>query len=268
MLRRANDFKKLKLRARDGDIGSPKEFYFDDRYWAVRYLVAETGGWMSDKQVLISPYALKPVIYAEQVLPVNLTIKQIEGSPSLETNQPVSRQYEDDYYGYYGWPYYGYGTNMWGASPFLLRDPASWQERALARREEEWDPNLRSTHDVDGHHIQALDGEIGHVSDFIIDDETWSIRYLVVDTKNWWPGRHVLIAPSWIERVSWEESKVFVNLTRDSIEQAPAYEPEVLNREYESNLYNHYSSEGYWAHSQTVNEANANINKGGKASLK
>jgi hypothetical protein len=245
MLRQAHTFKRFKLRAHDGDIGKAREFYFDDRYWTVRYLVADTGGWLSGRRVLISPYALNPANEAERVLPVDLTKKQIEESPALDSDQPVSRQYEMQYYDYYGWPYYGYGSYTWGGSPYIVRDPEAWKN--IARREEAWDPNLRSTSAVTGHHIQAQDGEIGHVEDFIIDDETWSIRYLVVDTRNWWAGKHTLVSPQWIERVSWAESKVFVNLSREIIKQSRVYTPESLNRDYETELYRHYDRHEYWA---------------------
>ena len=120
-------------------------------------------------------------------------------------------------------------------------------QRETTRRKKAWDPNLRSTGTVTGYNLQAQDGEIGHVEDFIIDDETWAIRYLVVDTKNWWPGKHVLVSPQWIDRVSWEESKVFVNLSREIIKQSPEYTPESLNRDYETKLFRHYERQGYWA---------------------
>ena len=259
MLRPAKEFKHLKLRACDGDIGKAREFYFDDEHWAVRYLVAETGGWLNGRQVLISPYALKPVNEAEQVLPVELTKKQIEDSPLLYSHLPVSRQYEMQYYKYYGWPKYWGGPSMWGYSTFPLHQHGgvNWPGGASLNpvesaafpihREEVGDPHLRSTQAVTGHHLQAVDGEIGHVEDFIIDDVTWAIRYLVVDTKNWWPGKHVLIAPQWIERVSWEEAKVFVNLEREKIKGAPAYTPAALSRDYELKLYRHYGRFSYWA---------------------
>lgn len=253
MLRQAKTFKRFKLRAHDGDIGTAREFYFDDRYWTVRYLVADTGGWLSGRRVLISPYALNPPNEAERVLPVDLTKQQIEESPSLNSDQPVSRQYEMQYYDYFGWPYYGYGSYTWGGSPSIVRDPQAW--RNIARREEAWDPNLRSTSDVTGHHIQALDGEIGHVEDFIIDDETWAIRYLIVDTKNWWSGKQVLVSPQWIERVSWSESKVFVTLSRQIIKQSPEYtEASALTRDYEAGLYQHYQRNSYWMDEPAVQE--------------
>jgi hypothetical protein len=181
----------------------------------------------------------------KQNIEINLTKKQIEESPSLESDKPVSRQFEDAYYGFYGWPLYWGGPNMWGAYPFIMRDPEQWTENT--QYEKTWDPYLRSTQDVTGHHIQAADGEIGHVEDFIIDDETWAIRYLIIDTRNWWPGKKVLVSPQWIERVSWIESKVFVNLTRETIRQSPEYtEESLLTRDYETDLHRHYNRQGYW----------------------
>ena len=245
MLRLATEFKEFKLHARDGYIGKAREFYFDDRHWTVRYLVADTGDWWTDsKQVLISPYALSPADEAEKVLPVSLTKRQIMDCPPLASDQPVSRHYEDQYYRHYGWPYYGYGSNSWGVYSYPVRDQEAW--KADISREEAWDPNLRSTHDVTGHHIQALDGEIGHVADFIIDDETWAIRYLVVDTSNWWAGRHVLVSPQWIDRVSWGEKKVFINLSCEKIKQSKAYLAGFPDRDYETELYRHYDRDDYW----------------------
>lgn len=113
--------------------------------------------------------------------------------------------------------------------------------------EKAWDPHLRSFHEVTGYDIQATDGEIGHVEDFIIDNETWAIRYLIVDTQNFWPGKKVLISPRWIERVSWKESKVFINLSRETIEHSPEYtEQSLITREYETGLHQHYNRKGYW----------------------
>jgi sporulation protein YlmC with PRC-barrel domain len=134
---------------------------------------------------------------------------------------------------------------MWGTYPYVMRDREQWKESTEAKKA--WDPHLRSTHDVSGRHIQATDGEVGHVDDFVIDDETWAIRYLIVDTKNWWPGKKVLLSPQWIERVSWRESKVFVNLSRETIKQAPEYtEDSLLTRDYETKLHRHYNRQGYW----------------------
>lgn len=252
MLTKAETLTGYKLDSIDGEIGKVKELYFDDRHWTIRYLVAETGSWLMDRQVLISPYALKAVIREEQHIEVELTKKQIEDSPSWQSDKPVSRQFEESYYGYYEWPMYWGGLYNWGYYPYPIRDREQWKENTQG--EQAWDHHLRSTDNVRGYHLHASDGDIGHVEDFIIDDETWAIRYLVVGTRNWWPGKKVLVSPQWIERVSWSDSKVFVNLSREAIKQSPEYAWEsLLTRDYEIGLHDHYSRKGYW-----VDEAVAN----------
>ena len=242
-----NAIKGYKLDGLDGQIGKVKEFYFDDRHWTIRYLVADTGNWLAARQVLISPYALvavNPDLFERQI-EVDLTKKQIEDSPSLDSDKPVSRQFEQDYFGYYGWPMYWAGSYAWGCDPFLVRDREKW--RAFPKGEKTWDPHLRSTKEVSGYRIHATDGDIGHVEDFIMDDETWTIRYLIINTLNWRPGTKVLVSPLWIERVSWGQSKVFVNLSRETIKRSPEYTEEfLLTRDYETELHQHYGRKAYW----------------------
>jgi hypothetical protein len=208
-------------------------------------MVADTGNWLTGRQVLVSPYALVVVNEEGQYITIELTKKQIEDSPSLDSDKPVSRQFEDAYYGYYGWPAYWGGPHMWGPYSHPMRDLEKW--RASTQGKQTWDPHLRSTHDVSRHHIHAEEGEIGHVDDFVIDDETWAIRYLIIDTRNWLPGKKVLISPGWIERVSWDESEVFVNPSRETIKQSPEYmEESLLSRDYETSLHRHYNRIAYW----------------------
>jgi hypothetical protein len=248
MLNKANTLTGYALESLDGDIGKVKEFFFDDQHWTVRYLVADTGNWLTGKQVLLSPYALGAVIKEKRHIVVKLTKKQIEESPSLNSDKPVSRVFEEAYHGYYGWPVYWEGPYMWGAYPYIMREMTEGLAPAEEKKEKAWDPHLRSSYDVTGYHIQAADGVIGHVADFIIDDETWAIRYLIVDTRNWWRGKKVLLSPQWIERVSWEDAKVFVNLTRETIKLSPQYtEDGLLTRDYEDELHRHYNRQGYWA---------------------
>jgi hypothetical protein len=245
MLNKVKTLKGYKLDSLDGEIGRVKEFYFDDQHWAVRYLVADTGNWLPGRQVLISPYALGVVNPRTQSVSINLTNKQIEESPSLASDKPVSRQFEVGYYEYYGWPTYWSDRYMWGSYPYIVRNRDQWKEFNSGATA--WDPHLRSTNAVSGYHIQAADGEIGHVDDFIVDDETWAIRYLAIDTRNWWPGKHILISPRWIESINWSESKVFVDLSRETIQHSPEYtEASLLTREYETGLHRHYNRQGYW----------------------
>jgi hypothetical protein len=246
MLIKAKELKGYKLKGLDGEVGNVEGFYFDDKFWTVRYLVADTGGWLTGRQVLISPYNLLSVNKDANQIDINLTKTQIENSPTWASDKPVSRQFEEDYYGYYGTPMYWGGPYMWGYDPYLVKDPAIW--RRPTQDEKTWDPHLRSTYVVTGYNIHANDGELGHVGDFIIDDETWAIRYLIIDTKNWWPGKKVLISPHWIERVSWETSEVFINLSSEQIKKSPEFtEKSLLTRVYEAELHRHYNRKGYWS---------------------
>ena len=245
MLSKVKTLKGYQLESLEGEIGNVKEFYFDDRHWTIRYLVANTGTWLIGRQVLISPYALAAINNPGRNIAINLTKEQIKASPALDTDKPVSHQFEQDYYGYYGWPAYWDGPSTWGANAYLERDGGKWG--VLNPGGKAWDRHLRSTHAVSGYSIHALDGDLGHVEDFIVDDETWAIRYLIINTGTWWPGKKVLISPPWIERVSWSESSVFVNLSRQSIKESPAYTDESLvTRDYEIGLHGHYNRKGYW----------------------
>jgi sporulation protein YlmC with PRC-barrel domain len=245
MLIEAKELKGYQLDSIDGSIGSAREFYFDDKYWSIRYLVARTAGWLSGRKVLLSPYSVTGIDPVDETVSISLTKKQIEDSPSIDDDEPVSRQFEDSYYDYYGYPAYWAGSYMWGYYPYLERDNTRWNGGDLNRTT--WDRHLRSTHEVTGYNILATDGEIGHVEDFIIDEETWAIRYLVVATTNFWPGKKILVSPQWIKSVSWEDREVVVDLSRETIKKAPAYvEDDGITREYETGLYGHYNRDGYW----------------------
>jgi hypothetical protein len=246
MLIKAKTLQGYKLNGLDGEIGKVKEFYFDDLHWVIRYLVADPGNWLtSGRQVLISPYALLAVNTEAEHIDIDLTTQQIVNSPSLDHDKPVSQQFEQSYYGYYGWPKYWDGPHMWGSYPTIIHDRDKWKETVQSGKS--WDPHLRSTHSVSGHDIQAIDGDIGHVEDFILDDETWAIRYLIIDTRKRWLGTKVLLSPRWIERVSWNELKVFVNISCEAIKQSPEYtEGSLLTRDYETELHQHYHRQKYW----------------------
>jgi sporulation protein YlmC with PRC-barrel domain len=245
MLIVARELKGYQLDSINGTIGSAREFYFDDHYWSIRYLVAKTAGWLSGRKVLLSPYSVTGIDPVDETVSISLTKKQIEDSPSIDDDEPVSRQFEVSYYDYYGYPAYWGGPYMWGYYPYLERDNARWSGWDLNRAP--WDRHLRSTQEVTGYNILATDGEIGHVEDFIIDEETWAIRYLIVATTNFWPGKKVLVSPQWIKSVSWDTREVLVDLSREKIKKAPPYvEDDAISREYETGLYGHYNRHGYW----------------------
>jgi sporulation protein YlmC with PRC-barrel domain len=229
MLRSIKQLYGDKLGASDGDIGHVKDFYFNDQNWAVRYLVVDTGSWLPGRQVLITPHSCGRLQLAGKVLLVNLTRKQIEDSPSIEEHKPVSRQYEEEYYRYFGWPYYWQGDQLWGLSGFPVFEPpiktaAREPVPASDPQRESADSHLRSAQVVNGYHLQASDGIVGHVCDFMMDDHSWAIGQLVIKTGHRFSGKEVLIPTSQVTRISYDDSTVFVNLTKEVVEQGSAYD--------------------------------------------
>jgi len=248
MLRSLKDLEHYKVSAADGDIGSVANFLLDDEHWTIRYLVVKTGNFFNERRVLISPISFREVDWAAARFHVALTIDKVKSSPDVDVDKPVSRQHERDYYGYYGWPYYWGASGIWGmgAYPNTLAAGA-WINPMAVYYEAPGDVHLRSAQEIRGYHIQGTDESIGHVDDFIVDDETWRIHYLVVDTGNWWVGKKVLVAPQWATRVSWEERNVHVALSRQAIKDCPEWDPDAaVNRQYETRLYDYYGRPAYW----------------------
>ena len=253
MLRNVKDLHGFAIHATDGEIGTVDQFYFDDETWAIRYVTVETGAWINSRRVLISPISVVHTDWEAKRLDVALTKKQVENSPDIDTNKPVSRQHEATYLGYYGYASYWGGPYLWGAGPspsaLAMRTTRPVEPMADRISRESMDSHLRSTRGVTGYHVDATDGEIGHVDGFVMDDEAWAIRYIEVATRNWWPGKKVLVSPAWVERVSWPESKVHVGLSREAIKSGPEYvESMPITREYENRLYSHYGRPPYWLH--------------------
>ena len=249
------NLKGASIRASDGDIGSVEEVYFDDEAWAIRYLVVDAGSWLDQRKVLISPYSVKqPLSVASTVngINVSLTRQQVENSPSIDTHKPISRQHERDTLGYYGYPMYWGGAGLWamGGTPLLppMLPTLADQERSRDENQvPEEDVHLRSSAQVTGYDIEASDGGIGNVKDFLFDESTFEIRYLIVDTGNWWPGKQVLVATRWIDGIDWIESKVHTRLSRDAIKASPAYDPNrPLERSDETKLHETHGRQGYW----------------------
>lgn len=265
MLRTIDILKGYSIRAVDDELGKVEALYFDDERWGVRYLVVRPGSWFTRQRVLISPNSVTGVDDHEETVQVNLTREQVKNSPDIDAHQPVSRQMEREHATYYGYGAYWMGPYLWGAGRHPLgmlpdadmvppngglgleggRVPA---EPLVEEGINEDDVHLRSSDDVEGYAISGSDGDIGHVEDILFDDETWGIRYLVVDTRNWWPGgRKTVISIDWIENISWMESAVQVNLTRDQIKGSPEYDEHArLDRDYETRLHQHYGRPAYW----------------------
>ena len=251
MLLRVRGLRHYKFLTIDGEIGHLDQLYFDDKTWAVKYVVVDIGNWLSGRQVLISPTAILKVNAIHKTIHLKLTKDQIEKSADSYTHKTVARQHPTDYSIFFGWPYdpglfvphqtrgYSTGENVGSESD---------ADRSVdSPLDEENDPHLRSTDVVGAYHIMTLDGEIGHIEDFIVDDQTWTIRYAVVDTKNWWPGKKVLLATEWVLWVSWADSNTYVSPPRERIANAPEFDPTLpLTRDYEQKLYAHYQRSPYW----------------------
>lgn len=247
-----------KIHAIDGEIGTIDELLFDDRTWSVRYLIVATGSWLFERKVLIAPASLGLLDWDTCVLSVNLTRDQIENSPDVDTDKPVSRQWENDYYRYYALPYYWGGSAGWGqtwASGSLVGqlpiEAAQLQDEDGEQSHEHDDPHLRSTKAVAGYKISASDGHIGHVRGFIVDDSTWKIQYLSVNTVDWWPGKKVLLPHGWISSINWPSGVVAIEATRLEVQNVPEWDTdESITSEFEEKLYNYYS-----CHQHHVREA-------------
>jgi hypothetical protein len=241
MLRSMKDMEDYTIGAIDGIIGRVRDFYFDDEAWVIRYLVVATGEG-TPRNVLISPISIGQPNWSEKILPASLTRAQVQNSPDIDTDKPVSSQHEMGYLGYYGYGNYWGGGGLWGAGFYPdilqagLQDGAS--QAALHRHD---DTHLRSGNAIMRYYVHASDGDIGHVQGLIVDEKSWAIRYIIVNTSNWWLGHEVLIAPEWIEDIDWAESKILVGLTRQAVKDSPPYDAKApVTREQEAGVHTHY----------------------------
>jgi hypothetical protein len=235
MLRPLTNLKRMSINATDGEIGSVRDTYFDDHTWTVRYVVVDTGRWLPGRKVLLSPWAVWEIDWERKLLDLSLTKDQVRGSPDIDTDAPVSRQHETAYFDFYGYPYYWAGPLRWGPVAFPPESPrrgyhdsgpAARAAHETVRRQTP-DPHLRSVGAVTGYHIRASDGSIGHLEDFLYDEQDWSLRFLIIDTRNWLPGGHVIVPIESVERVSWEERAVALNLPRQVIADSPEWKPDM-----------------------------------------
>ena len=249
MLRNFKNLHGSSLCATDGEIGKVRELFFDDEHWKVRYFLVTTGSWLTGREVLIAPWVIGGIDEIEGTFAVQLTKDEVRHSPPVESDKPVSRQYEERIYQHYGWdPYWsftdggmGYGMPLGGGvSPILPIGAEPQPEKPVLT-------HLRSSGELSGYRIHALDAELGKVEDFVIDDQGWNIRYLVIRPGNWPTHTHVLLSPEWIEKVSYNDAEVVVNLPSAMIRSAPNYDPSVIiSRGYEDELHAHYERDAYW----------------------
>lgn len=218
MLRRAEDLIDYQVMATDGEVGHVDDLLFDELNWVVRYFVVNTGSWLQSRRVLVAPETAVTVDDEQAQISFALTKDAIKTSPLLDTHPPVSRAQEVKLREHYGWPpYWSAARGPLGAMPATV-ERMPQPETAVPS---DSDTNLRQVSEVVGYHIHARDGDIGHVEDFLIDDSDWSVRNLVVDTRNWLPGKNVLVASNWIQQIDWLEATVMIDLSRDTIANSP-----------------------------------------------
>ena len=254
MLRSLKDLERYTVAATDGDVGAVVNFLIDDERWAVRYLVAETGSFFENRRVLISPISFRQTDWATRTFHVQLTVDAVKSSPGTDTDRTVSRQHEVALAQHYRYPYYWESPGVWGigAYPGELAN-LGWSTPPLNGETPIVESHLRSVNEMRDYHVEGSDGEIGHVKDFIVDDRTWEVRYLVVQTSAWWLGKRVLIAPRWATSIVWSERKVHIRKNREEIRSSPDWDPHAaINREYELRLYDYYGRPVYWSDDRPV----------------
>ena len=266
MLQMSSAMKGFAIGANDGTIGTIADFLFDQTTWTVRWLVIDTGGWLSGRKVLLQPSAVDHIDLDRREIVVGLTRKQVEDSPDSSQHRPVSQQMQNDLYSYYGWnPMWGgglFGAGMYGGALYgdgLLSGglgAVGLPSHALSHADphgdagdlavEHGDPKLRSIAEVTNYHVHASDGSIGHVEHALLDLPSWSIRYFVVDTSNWWLGKHVLISPFAIREIDWSDRSIRLDVSRAAVKASPPWNPEdVIDTAFERQLHDYYGWPGY-----------------------
>ena len=243
MLRQIRELGTYRLHATDGDVGHLEQFYFDDRDWKITYFVVDIGTWLHGKKVLMRPSAIIGVDAQTKTINAAFTKREVEDSEDIGLHKPEGLEQPHDYSLYLGFPYYP-GLNALTDSDRDLVVRADDLEKGKTSEHsfpQAYDEHLRSSKLVSRYHVMAVDGEIGQIEDGIVDDQTWTIQYLVSTVRNWWSSKKVLVPTEWILWVSAAESNVYVGLTRTNIATAPAFDPEKpLTNDLEIALNNHY----------------------------
>jgi uncharacterized protein YrrD len=195
--------------ATDGEMGSVRNFLFDDLSWTVRYLVVDVGNWLTRQAVVIAITAVEHPDWVKKTFHIGLTKEQVRHSPDVDTEKPVSRQQEIAMQEYFGWPIYWADSELGPISsiPSGRKYPVHTSE----------DPHLRSAWDLAGYEVWATDGEIGQVEGFVMDDASWHLAYLVVKAGGWLLSRSVLVPTLWVNSVSWADHRVNLHHTQKRI---------------------------------------------------
>jgi hypothetical protein len=255
MLFAVSGLQGCRIAASDGRIGAVKDFLFDDQSWKIRWMVVDTGDWLPGRKVLIPPSAIAPLeVPPKPRLPmmspgaslevsVNLTMQQIEASPEAREDDPVTKDMEGLLYDYYGLDAGWAATNS-GESA-IVAEAAEHQSDYIETGPGS-EPHLRSVASVNGYHVHATDGELGHVENLLADDANWEIQYLVISTRSWWPGKIVQLARYAVTDIDWLDRQVKLNVTRDQVKSAPAWDPLAMTDEVsEEQLHRHFGWPGY-----------------------
>jgi hypothetical protein len=268
MLRQIRELGTYRLHATDGDIGHLEQFYFDDRDWKIKYFVVDIGTWLHGKKVLMLPSAITGVDAPTRTIITAFTKQQVQESDDIGKHKPEGLEQPHDYFLYLGWPHYvanALSDSEHGPVPGGAPDPVKGKISEHSIRAA-YDEHLRSSKVVSRYHVMAVDGEIGQIEDGTVDDQTWTIQYLVSTVRTWWSAKRVLLPTEWIRLVSATESNVYVYLTRNSIATAPAFDPEKpLTLGLENDLHRHYRK--YRLRSDSSRRSNASGNPTSVVSL-
>jgi uncharacterized protein YrrD len=233
MMYRASEVLGLKVEATDGRIGKVDDIFFDEAVWKVRHFVVDAGGWIQEREVLIAPQAMTGISITESSIHTELSREKVENSPPLQTDLPVSRQYERFLYEYYGWrPYWVYPD---GFSLAEVYPPDTGEEKPEGRTREQGAGlegadvvPMRSWRDVSGHRVHAADGFFGHVDDLLLSPTDWSVVGVVVNTAHWWQHHDIVIDVSKVKDVSWENECFEVAMTSQELRDATPFKDEML----------------------------------------
>ncbi|MCE5328364.1 MAG: PRC-barrel domain-containing protein [Planctomycetaceae bacterium] len=234
-----------RIHAADKPIGKVEDFYFEQRNWIVRYLVLDTHVWLPGRRVLVAPAAVEDIDWSQGEVHLALSREQVRNSPSVDDKVTISREHETMLAKYFGWlPY-------WESRPLpesLSRSVAAEarpEDRIELERHRKPESTLTAYRETLQYNLAAIDGEFGSVEDFLIDPQTWEMRYVTADVGTLFHKRLVMLSTDWLADISWARRQVRSKMTQDRIRSSPPV-PEVIDRAYEIALHEHFARPGYW----------------------